>query len=136
MQSTSLSRGKTVCQCLVSSRLIFQSTSLSRGKTPITFRLLELIRLSIHFPLTREDKAAKICLRLLRTFNPLPSHEGRPMKQKMEARVASFNPLPSHEGRQQKALIFPSKTALFSGTSYKHITSDKIAFLFTALFAR
>ena len=55
----------------------FQSTSLSRGKT------LEHIQrpfagvLSIHFPLTREDEIHRKPHVSRRTFNPLPSHEGR-----------------------------------------------------------
>ena len=102
---------------------------------PRRVRILQVL-LSIHFPLTREDSAGSRLEEKEESFNPLPSHEGRRPLTGGREYESSFNPLPSHEGRQQKALIFPSKTALFSGTSYKHITSDKIAFLFTALFAR
>ena len=69
--------------------------------------------LSIHFPLTREDLTEMGIEVPADTFNPLPSHEGRLCHWWRGGSHTSFNPLPSHEGRQQKALIFPSKTALF-----------------------
>ena len=56
----------------------FQSTSLSRGKTRnLLAHSLELF-LSIHFPLTREDEIWTYFWDFISTFNPLPSHEGRP----------------------------------------------------------
>ena len=61
--------------------------------------------LSIHFPLTREDRIDKISV----------------------WESTSFNPLPSHEGRQQKALIFFSKAAHFSDITNNNISSNKIA---------
>ena len=78
--------------------------------------------LSIHFPLTREDIFRNRKYKHLKTFNPLPSHEGRriatnfpnlfpdlsihfpltredaELQDKAEY-VEAFNPLPSHEGR-------------------------------------
>ena len=57
-------------------------------------------RLSIHFPLTREDNLAKEYDLQQQTFNPLPSHEGRRwIISQQKRRKAPFNPLPSHEGR-------------------------------------
>ena len=55
----------------------FQSTSLSRVKTRCSAEICLPSSLSIHFPLTREDR---ICLNYAlhrEPFNPLPSHEGR-----------------------------------------------------------
>ena len=63
------------------------------------------ISLSIHFPLTREDRL--------------------PLQLQQEAQA--FNPLPSHEGRLQKALIFFSKATHFSDITNKNIASNKIA---------
>ena len=39
---------------------------------------------------------------LSRHFNPLPSHEGRPVGAVWVTLAAHFNPLPSCEGRQHK----------------------------------
>ena len=55
----------------------FQSTSLSRGKTKAAKVIYYAWNLSIHFPLTREDKDTLRQVRHLMSFNPLPSHEGR-----------------------------------------------------------
>ncbi len=83
----------------------FQSTSLSRGKTLLQLHSCTSGKLSIHFPLTRED--VKV--------------------DRRKGAVISFNPLPSHEGRQQKALIFFSKVAHFSDITNNNISSNKIA---------
>ena len=83
----------------------FQSTSLSRGKTLLSRRRGRTHVLSIHFPLTREDGSRAFRQPLTRTFNPLPSHEGRP----------------------QKTLIFFSKAAHFSDITNNNISSNKIA---------
>ena len=55
--------------------------------------------LSIHFPLTREDKTMITSSPMTDSFNPLPSHEGRPWRRNGVAVKKPFNPLPSHEGR-------------------------------------
>ena len=36
-------------------------------------------------------------------FNPLPSHEGRHMREGLRNENIYFNPLPSHEGRHLSA---------------------------------
>ena len=113
------------------------------------FFFSERLSLSIHFPLTREDSFAEPAALYTRSFNPLPSHEGRhhqtvscqpigpfnPLPSH-EGRLFSdvfaglknpFNPLPSHEGRLQKALIFFSKATHFSDITNKNIASNKIA---------
>ena len=102
-QSTSLSRGKTlfasqggntmdlsihfpltredVCGFdIYSYYMSFQSTSLSRGKTTDFCSIGRRCGLSIHFPLTREDLPVFYSHKPSNAFNPLPSHEGRPMR--------------------------------------------------------
>ena len=99
-QSTSLSRGKTgrgresFCwgglsihfpltredkpgHGRISQMMIFQSTSLSRGKTSSGCNRRGWRSLSIHFPLTREDDRGRKPRTGAKSFNPLPSHEGR-----------------------------------------------------------
>ena len=61
------------------------------------------------------------------TFNPLPSHEGRRKFVLWSVPTYPFNPLPSHEGRPQRALIFFSKAAHFSDITNNNISSNKIA---------
>ena len=95
----------------------FQSTSLSRGKTAFLAYFMILRSLSIHFPLTREDKNAPCLMHSLRSFNPLPSHEGRPLSRSGKSiKKSSFNPLPSHEGRQNYFGYNPLP-AVFQSTS-------------------
>ena len=66
---------------------------------------LRLVGLSIHFPLTREDSIRPGSCFRIRSFNPLPSHEGRRGRRKSRKFTRkSFNPLPSHEGRRHSPL--------------------------------
>ena len=77
-QSTSLSRGKTKCDDASTLNHIFQSTSLSRGKTfvcSVLGRLIFFQSTSLSRGKTgSEDSSGTSPL----SFNPLPSHEGRP----------------------------------------------------------
>ena len=91
------------------------------------FFFSERLSLSIHFPLTREDSFAEPAALYTRSFNPLPSHEGRHHQTVSGQPIGPFNPLPSHEGRLQKALIFFSKATHFSDITNKNIASNKIA---------
>ena len=101
-QSTSLSRGKTTHRIQNDVRKTFQSTSLSRGKTAEGEEVPLSQALSIHFPLTREDRCTGRGFRDQCSFNPLPSHEGRRNRSAPGGpRELSFNPLPSHEGRRE-----------------------------------
>ena len=61
-----------------------------------------VIRLSIHFPLTREDLRDVFQHGCILSFNPLPSHEGRQHLISNSVCSISFNPLPSHEGRHRR----------------------------------
>ena len=138
-QSTSLSRGKTASPfAMLSKNGFFQSTSLSRGKTERICWFSVNTGLSIHFPLTREDRTGRwlnayteafqstslsrgktfcgACRSVYNAFNPLPSHEGRPISASSSGNVSSFNPLPSHEGRLSVYAGFPS-TLVFQSTS-------------------
>ena len=83
--------------------MAFQSTSLSRGKTILQKAGCRCSILSIHFPLTREDRRRPDLNRLYLPFNPLPSHEGRRETHPNHYLTESFNPLPSHEGRRPPA---------------------------------
>ena len=56
-------------------------------------------RISIHFPLTREDHSNLTEQDYQSYFNPLPSHEGRQSSHGFQHPPLHFNPLPSHEGR-------------------------------------
>ena len=47
-----------------------------------------------------------------RTFNPLPSHEGRLRRLQGHRHLHPFNPLPSHEGRQELEFSCPECGAL------------------------
>ena len=76
-QSTSLLRGTT---CPYNSDLtaqLFQSTSLLRGTTIEAFRFYSNIKISIHVPLTRDDKVRNSISGVKWYFNPRPSYEGR-----------------------------------------------------------
>ena len=78
----------------------FQSTSLSRGKTIIYTIYTYSLCLSIHFPLTREDFSE--CGRYQRTDLSIHFPLTREDKEKRigNDNCKSFNPLPSHEGRR------------------------------------
>ena len=89
-QSTSLSRGKTDVTNEPDSNDYFQSTSLSRGKTASGTGGIRGRNLSIHFPLTREDTGSILSLRIVFPFNPLPSHEGRPVTPAAPMSSATF----------------------------------------------
>ena len=101
LQSTSLLRGKTrpvrpryhdgkcfnplpSCEgrrCLPLNTVLswmLQSTSLLRGKTALKSGHLLQLNASIHFPLAREDNDMALRALMLKSFNPLPSCEGRP----------------------------------------------------------
>ena len=84
-------------------------------------------RLSIHFPLTREDNGLAVARgnNVLSIHFPLTREDRDNYGKFIE--IVSFNPLPSHEGRQQKALIFFSKVAHFSDITNNNISSNKIA---------
>ena len=122
LQSTSLLRGKTITRTIIFTYHMLQSTSLLRGKTSPRKSSPRSSRASIHFPLAREDP--KECIRekepevlqstsLLRgktqmdrtasgrniRFNPLPSCEGRRLREGRYGVLECFNPLPSCEGR-------------------------------------
>ena len=116
--------------------LIFQSTSLSRGKTHLIRNWGARCRLSIHFPLTREDRQRRACEHsddlsihfpltredpypgrrkdMVLSFNPLPSHEGRHKRRRPDLNRIPFNPLPSHEGRPLQTLQHRSSGSTFN----------------------
>ena len=84
-QSTSLSRGKTFHSNYNGSDSHFQSTSLSRGKT----------------------RGRRKNYRLQQSFNPLPSHEGRPYTPgtcRVKPRLSIHFPLTREDN--QKVIIF------------------------------
>ena len=70
--------GRLCHRCHRHFEMSFQSTSLSRGKTVNEPREDSYRHLSIHFPLTREDPGRRCFTGWNISFNPLPSHEGRP----------------------------------------------------------
>ena len=129
---------------------IFQSTSLSRGKTLCRLRIPDIGTLSIHFPLTREDSILilfilhfwlSIHFPLTRedpygtqkgfertSFNPLPSHEGRHFQNTQYRLRHTFNPLPSHEGRHTNGQT-TTYTVTFQSTSLSRGKTDsRLAF--------
>ena len=62
---------------------------------------------SIHFPLAREDIASEIISTIQPGFNPLPSCEGRRLREGRYGVLECFNPLPSCEGRLNYSLFRP-----------------------------
>ena len=127
-QSTSLSRGKTFYNYIVTFSDDFQSTSLSRGKTADCLNMPALQELSIHFPLTREDNRRPSQHGLTRSFNPLPSHEGRHFQNTQYRLRHTFNPLPSHEGRHTNGQT-TTYTVTFQSTSLSRGKTDsRLAF--------
>ena len=69
-------------------------------------RNLRLTEISIHSPRMRGDVRASTSSSSSNHFNPLPSHEGRPIGMKSGSyRISHFNPLPSHEGRLDVAFV-------------------------------
>ena len=114
--------GRLFCFHLLLFAFLFQSTSLSRGKTQVFPFSLKPGNLSIHFPLTREDRRGQyqddqFCLSIhfpltredlmkrrcnseqcLSIHFPLTRKD---MSDDLISRKAlTFNPLPSHEGRR------------------------------------
>ncbi len=137
-QSTSLSRGKTPTGGRWNLILPFNPLPSHEGRRDFESHKV-VYDLSIHFPLTREDLIVHRYLRFFHTFqstslsrgktvvlgdivlpvftfNPLPSHEGRPGPSAPACPEAPFNPLPSHEGRQ-KVLIQYTLLVVFQSTS-------------------
>ena len=121
----------------------FQSTSLSRGKTELAGLDGQREDLSIHFPLTREDRNWPDWTDSVRTFQSTSLSRGKTYLEHQdgleqylsihfpltrEDRIdkisvwesTSFNPLPSHEGRlttqwQGKAMEGFQSTSLSRG---------------------
>ena len=118
-------RGDRRKQCYIDN---FQSTSLSRGKTWNTSAMRLTKNLSIHFPLTREDKEGSeknmgdnlsihfpltredpctfsFCHRLYLSIHfPLTREDY--ISHPVMLLIPSFNPLPSHEGRRQSSVAW------------------------------
>ena len=63
------------------SEFTFQSTPLMRGETHIDCQICRFQSISIHSPHVRGDGGSFFIPRFPTYFNPLPSCEGRPMKQ-------------------------------------------------------
>ena len=72
----------------------FQSTPFSRRETIGTFFRNGFRRISIHSLLTKGDACADITLARMRDFNPLPSHEGRPVVECDNTYKALFQSTP------------------------------------------
>ena len=87
-QSTPLIRGATLPSGRSLMYSIFQSTPLIRGATRGRAELHRDIRISIHAPHTRGDRAPGVLTQSRRHFNPRPSYEGRrSAARRLEGRV-------------------------------------------------
>mgnify|MGYP005789096139 CR=1 FL=1 len=90
--------------------------------------------LSIHFPLTREDGQYRNPVFQRSSFNPLPSHEGRPGVYTGYHCLRAFNPLPSHEGRPSQEFPFRSHRIFQSTSLSRGKTHPKFRFHFVVIF--
>ena len=61
----------------------------------------------------------------MKTFNPLPSHEGRHDSHDPAEAEESFNPLPSHEGRR-KPVTVRDVDEDFQSTSLSRGKTDRV----------
>ena len=91
--------GRPDAAMLLVRRCIFQSTPLMRGETDCRSTWRRKSSISIHSPHARGDGTNGLASSRQNDFNPLPSCEGRLVKDKCLMRQRYFNPLPSCEGR-------------------------------------
>ena len=78
----------------------FQSTPSAWRETEFTLHGKEYEGISIHSLRMEGDRITNARCCVLRNFNPLPPHGGRPNVHKIYFNVRYFNPLPPHGGRQ------------------------------------
>ena len=72
-------RGDFSASKILRAMIAFQSTPLIRGETMWVWGKFSSGRISIHSPHTRGDHFLIFHNNLVHNFNPLPSHEGRPV---------------------------------------------------------
>ena len=104
-QPTPLMRGATGGLRASAFTALFQPTPLMRGATAALRDRLKVLLVSTHAPHARGDAAARLLCRGLRSFNPRPSCEGRPIWPTTLPISEVFQPTPLMRG----ATLHPSK---------------------------